>query len=203
MRIYSRIKGKIDLIFSYLNQRGILSNAKQRRWITAIKALDRKELVVLETGRIRNPKWVLTDGNSTYFLTGLSVVKKLISIDNDSENFTGYSGSEAYCRHYLNADQLSKIVFVNGDSRTSIANLPEDTSIDVALLDSANDPDLILDELKAVMPFLSKESSVIIIDDVSNPGKKGNMAIPYLENKGYVKHLISAAPSDCAYFFIT
>jgi len=185
-----------------LNRAGIVSNAKQRGWQGALSALRRNNLVVLETGRIRNPDWAVTDGNSTHFFSQMSRVEKLISIDNDTENYSGFSSSEAYCRQYLSPGQLAKIDFINGDSRVVIPQLPAGTVIDVALLDSANDPDLIYDELLAVLPFLTRRPALVIIDDVNLPGKKGDRAVPYLESLNYEKTLIRATPSDCASFLL-
>lgn len=186
----------------WLNRAGWIRNAKQRGWQTALAELKRDQLVVLETGRIRNAQWVLTDGNSTHFFSRMTRVRQLISVDNDSENFSGLSSSEAYCRQYLSARQLAKIKFINGDSRQVLPCLPANTVIDVALLDSANDPALIYDELLAVLPFLTRRPALIIIDDVTAPGKKGDLAVPYLERLNYPKHLVEAAPSDCAYFIL-
>lgn len=178
-------------------------NPKQMGWAKVIKKLNRENLTVLETGRIRNPDWKNSDGNSTYFLSRIKVIAHLISIDNDSENVTGFSTSEEYCKNYLNEYQLGKLQFINGDSKIEIARLPKDkTVLDIALLDSANDPDLILEELKAVIPYMNKKGAMIIIDDVHDNGKKGGKAIPYMQNLGYKAHYIIAKPNDCVYFEI-
>lgn len=179
-----------------------LKNKKQKAWLKALSHIKNNNVIALETGRIRNPDWKISDGNSTSFLTRLKKIKTLISIDNDAENYSGFKSSQDYCENYLNAKQLNKIQFINGDSVSSIKNLPDNTRLDFVLLDSANDPDLILNELKAVEPFLKKSRSIVVIDDVSLPGKKGNKAIPYLTAKGYKEYKIQAVPCDCSYFII-
>lgn len=180
-----------------------LKNKKQQAWLKALSHIKNHNLIALETGRIRNPDWKNSDGNSTYFLTRLRKIRTLISIDNDTENRSGFKSSQNYCENYLNAKQLNKIQFVNGDSVSSIKNLSDNIRLDFVLLDSANDPDLILNELKAVEPFLRKPLSIVVIDDVSLPGKKGDKAIPYLTAKGYKEYKIQAFPCDCSYFIIT
>lgn len=178
-------------------------NPKQMGWAKAIKKLKRGNLTILETGRIRNPDWKNSDGNSTYFFSRLDIIDHFISIDNDSENVTGFSTSEEYCKNYLSKIQLNKMQFINGDSKIEIARLSKDkTILDIALLDSANDPDLILEELKAVIPFMNKKGAIIIIDDVRDNGKKGDKAIPYMLHLGYKANYIVAKPNDCVYFEI-
>jgi len=180
-----------------------LKNKKQKAWLQALSHIDNSKIIALETGRIRNPDWRMSDGNSTYFLTRLGKIEKLISIDDDTENHSGFKNSQLYCESYLNTKQLNKIQFVNGDSVASIKKLPANTRLDFVLLDSANDPDLILNELKAVEPLLAKPLSVVVIDDVSPPGRKGDKVIPYLTAKGYKEYRIRAFPSDCSYFILS
>lgn len=178
-------------------------NPKQMGWAKAIKKLKRGNLTILETGRIRNPDWKNSDGNSTNFFSRINIIKRLISIDNDSENCSGFSTSEEYCKNYLSENQLKKIQFINGDSKIEISRLSkQDIILDIALLDSANNADLILEELKAVIPYMNKKGAIIIIDDVHDSGKKGDKAIPYMINLGYKAHYILAKPNDCVYFEI-
>jgi hypothetical protein len=204
MKIIKKLIRRVfNIIYSPLNRFGIVMNSKQRGWLAAMKRIPRGELVILETGRIRNPKWNLSDGNSTYFFSSLRNVKQIISIDNDSENHSGYSSSEEYCKSYLNTNQLKKVKFLNGDSRILIKKLPHDTVVDILLLDSANEPELILAELKSGIQYLTRRPALVIIDDVSNGGKKGELAIPYLENLtgGHFK-IIDAPPYNCAYIIL-
>lgn len=199
-RMLSDFEGKL---ITKLHEWNLLKNKKQKAWLEALSHIKNNNLIALETGRIRNPVWKISDGNSTYFLSRLKKVKTLISIDNDTENYSGFKSSQDYCENYLNAKQLNKIQFINGDSVSSIKNLPDNTRLDFVLLDSANDPNLILNELKAVEPFLKKPLSIVVIDDVNFPGKKGDKAIPYLIDKGYKEYKIQAFPCDCSYFIIT
>lgn len=180
-----------------------LKNEKQKAWLEALSCLPNKDILALETGRIRNPEWKISDGNSTYFLTRLGRIKKLISIDDDTENHSGFAGSQLYCESYLRKRQLDKVTFINGNSIQVINQLHPQTRLDFVLLDSANDPDLILEELKAVERFLAKPLAVVAIDDVTAPGRKGDKAIPYMVGKGYVEHRVKAPPCDCSYFVIS
>ena len=192
-----------DKLKMKLHDWNFLKNKKQKAWLKALSHIKNNNIIALETGRIRNPDWKISDGNSTSFLTRLKKIKTLISIDNDAENYSGFKSSQDYCENYLNAKQLNKIQFINGDSVSSIKNLPDNTRLDFVLLDSANDPNLILKEFKAVELFLKKPLSVVVIDDISMPGEKGNKVIPYLTAKGYKEHKIQAFPCDCSYFIIT
>ena len=175
------------------------SNPKQAAWEEALTIFGKSDINMLETGRIRNPNWKLTDGDSSNYLTQRSIIKRLYSIDNDSENFSGYSTSELYCRNTMNGLQLEKIEFINGHSVDCIRNL--NVKIDVALLDSANDSNLIYDEFIQVLDKVS-DTSLIIIDDTTHPGVKGDRVIDMLDEIGidYVKK--DANPSDCIYFFL-
>lgn len=177
----------------------IPKNEKQKAWQEAIDSFGKKNLIVLETGRIRNPDWKVSDGDSTNYFTDNELVDKLISIDNDSENFSGYDSSEKYCKASLTPSQLSRIEFINGHSVSCIENLQ--TKLDVVLLDSANDSELIFQEFMSVLPKLNEES-LIIVDDVSLPGVKGDKIISLLNKLNMEFTLKEASPSDCIYFFL-
>lgn len=186
----------------FLNQLSFLKNDKQKGWEAVLNLYSGDHLTVLETGRSRNPKWRKSDGNSTYFFSKHKKIKSLISIDNDSENYSNFSGSEDFCRNFLSTKQLKKIKFINGDSRDEIKKLANDTVIDLAFLDSANQGELIFEEYQSVEKYLNTDFAIVLIDDVTPPGKKGDKIIPFLENKGFQKHFISAPPNDCCYFII-
>ena len=95
------------------------SNPKQLAWEQAISKYNKKfNLILLETGRSRNPEWKNSDGNSTEFFSDLNSISKIYSIDNDSEHFSNFSSSEDYCRNFLSPEALNKMVFLNGDSET-------------------------------------------------------------------------------------
>jgi hypothetical protein len=198
--IVGKISRRIHRLKTRLMDRNLLRNAKQRAWLRALAALETQEVVALETGRIRNPAWKHSDGNSTDFLTRLKRVKKLASIDNDSENFSGYSSSRRFCEGTLSPQQIAKIDFHDGNSVDVIKALPKKTKFNFVLLDSANDPDLIFREFEAVFPLMDPKQSILVVDDVTLPGIKGDKLIPYLKTKGFVEHRCKAEPSDCSYF---
>jgi hypothetical protein len=190
-------------VLALLQKHELLRNNKQKAWLKALALLGKKDgIVALETGRIRNPAWRHTDGNSTYFLTQLPGVKKLVSIDNDSENFTGLSGTAEFCRSYLSPEQLAKVELLNGHSVDVLKKLELAEPLDFVLLDSANDPDLIFHELTAVLPLTNPHECILVIDDVHHPGHKGDRAIPWLVQDGYEPHYVTAAPNNCCYFVL-
>jgi hypothetical protein len=190
-------------ILAFLQNHELLRNNKQKAWLEALALLCKKDgIVALETGRIRNPAWRYSDGNSTYFLTQLPGVKKLVSIDNDSENFTGLSGTGEFCRKYLSPAQLAKVELHDGNSVDVLNRLRLAESLDFVLLDSANDPEVIFDELAAVLPLVNPHECVLVIDDVNPPGHKGDRAIPWLVQNGCEPRYITATPGDCCYFVL-
>jgi|688.fasta_scaffold18544_4 hypothetical protein len=176
------------------------SNEKQKAWQEGLSFFNKKKLILLETGRIRNPSWKDSDGDSTNYFSRLDNISIIYSIDNDSENFSGFESSEEYCKKTLSQEQLSKIIFVNGHSVEKINEL-HDNFFDVVLLDSANDSQLIYEEFVSVISKI-KEKSLIIIDDVTSPGFKGDKVLNFLDSIGieYTKKI--ANPADCAYFFL-
>jgi hypothetical protein len=175
-------------------------NEKQIAWQEALNNFSKKEnLIFLETGRIRNPDWKNSDGNSTDFFSNQLCIKKCYSIDNDSENFSGFSTTEEYCKHILTKQQLSKIIFLNGDSVDIIKKLNE--KIDVVLLDSLNDSDLIFNEFINIMEKMSSES-LIIVDDINDKGVKGKKIIKLLEKNNIPFFVKKANPNDCMFFYL-
>lgn len=190
-------------ILAFLQNRELLRNNKQKVWLEALALLGKKDgIVALETGRIRNPAWRYSDGNSTYFLTRLPGVKKLVSIDNDSEDFTGLSGTAEFCRKYLSPAQLAKVELRDGNSVDVLNKLKLAEPFDFVLLDSANDPEVIVDELTAVLPLVNLHECVLVIDDVHHPGHKGDRAIPWLVQNGCEPRYMTASPGDCCYFVL-
>lgn len=188
---------------SLLNRKGFMLNDKQRIWLEALALLgNRQDIVALETGRARNPHWAHSDGNSTFFLPKQKQIKQLISIDDDSENFSGYSSTYDFCTAFLTKEQKDKITFINGDSVTEISRLAPGTVLDFVLLDSANDPELIYNEFMKVRPFFSKSGTVVVIDDVEGAGIKGNKIIPYLIEQGYEERRSHCPPCGSSVFFI-
>jgi len=178
------------------------SNPKQLAWEQAISKYNKKfNLILLETGRSRNPEWKNSDGNSTEFFSDLNSISKIYSIDNDSEHFSNFSSSEDYCRNFLSPEALNKMVFLNGDSETIIKNTNFSETIDIVLLDSANDENIIFKEFLAIIPKTSKEC-LIIIDDVIFPAKKGIKVIDLLNSLNVFYQIVPANPCGCMYFFL-
>lgn len=179
-------------------------NPKQFVWREALLYLSKsKDIVALETGRSRNPDWADTDGDSTGFLSSLGCISKLISVDDDSENFSGCETTREYCIKSLSVAQLAKIFFLDGDSVEMISSqLGDQVVLDFVLLDSANNPDVIFREFLAVERFLNKQQAVVVIDDVSPPGQKGNRLIPHLVGLGFKEHWRKAPPGDCSFFVL-
>lgn len=178
------------------------ANPKQSAWEESIlKFVKKNNLVLLETGRSRNPNWKNSDGNSTDFFSNSNLVSKIYSIDNDSEQFSGFSTSEKYCRSFLSPEALDKITFLNGDSEIMIKNTNFAETLDVVLLDSANNGDVILKEFLAILPKLSK-NSLIIVDDVTHPAVKGVKIIHLLNSLNIPYETREAHPCDCMYFFL-
>jgi hypothetical protein len=177
-----------------------IANEKQKAWSEALHVFNLNEITMVETGRIRNPNWKNSDGDSTNFFSKNPYISKIYSIDNDTENFSGFETSEDYCKNILTEEQLNKIIFLNGNSTDLILELPEN-HIDLVFLDSANDSELIYQEFISILDKL-KEICLVIIDDVTNPGVKGDKVLNLLGelNIEYFKKV--ANPADCAYFFL-
>jgi hypothetical protein len=177
-----------------------IANEKQKAWSEALDVFNFNEITMVETGRIRNPNWKNSDGDSTNFFSKNPYISKIYSIDNDTENFSGFETSEDYCKNTLTEEQLSKIIFLNGNSTDLILELPEN-HIDLVFLDSANDSELIYQEFISILDKL-KEICLVIIDDVTSPGVKGDKVLNFLDelNIEYFKKI--ANPADCVYFFL-
>ena len=176
------------------------SNEKQKAWKECLSLFNKENIILLETGRIRNPSWRDSDGDSTNYFSKLDYITTIYSIDNDSENFSGFESSEEYCKKTLSEEQLKKIIFLNGHSVETINKL-ENNFFDVVLLDSANDSQLIFEEFISVLPKI-KNDSLIIIDDVTIPGVKGDKVLHFLDSVGINYTKKPANPADCAYFFL-
>jgi len=81
-----------------------------------------------------------------------------------------------------------------------IKDIPESRKFDVVLLDSANDPDLIFNEYLQIRKNLQEES-IVIVDDVTSPGKKGDILVPYLKGQGISFEFHKVYPSNCIIFY--
>lgn len=141
----------------------------------------RAELSILETGSIRNTgeEYHQNDGWST--LTFAEYVRdnggSLISIDLDTA-----AADEVLTRH----DVRRFVMLVEGDSVETIGRLKPSTALDVVLLDSENDAELIMREFIAVKERTVRPA-LFLVDDVE-PGStsvvKGHQILPWLTEAG-------------------
>lgn len=137
----------------------------------------RSSLAILETGSIRGTEeqYHQNDGWST--LTFAEYVRdhggSLISVDLDTA-----AANEVLTRHGLRDD----VQLIEGDSVNTINDMPGSTVLDVVLLDSDNDADLIMREFIAVRQ-LTNRPALFLVDDVE-PGStgvvKGHRILPWL-----------------------
>lgn len=138
----------------------------------------RDSLSILETGSIRGTEeqYHQNDGWST--LTLAEYVRdhggSLTSIDLDTA-----AAHEVLTRHELR----DVVDLIEGDSVETIDALPRSTALDVVLLDSDNDAELIMREFVAVRD-LTASPALYLVDDVE-PGStgvvKGHKILPWLE----------------------
>jgi hypothetical protein len=82
----------------------------------------------------------------------------------------------------ITSDYATNIEYVVSDSVEYLKGF--DDSIDLLYLDSNNDPNHTLNELKAVYKNI-KNDGIILIDDTKMNSGKGELAIKYLESKGW------------------
>lgn len=142
-----------------------------------------RDLYIVETGMIRNPNNLQGDGHSTLFICDFVKHSKyehwFTSIDLDTEP----------CYNYLKSKGLLKYVYlVEKDSREGLKELSRYPYFDFVYLDTANNPELILEEFKIAEDKLH-DDSIVMIDDATKKKdnlKKGDKVIEYCENKrGY------------------
>lgn len=146
----------------------------------------RDKLAILETGSIRGTEeqYHQNDGWST--LTFAEYVRdnggSLISIDLDTA-----AADEVLTRHGVR----DHVTLIEADSVATIEGLPDSSSLDVVLLDSDNDADLIMREFDAVCA-LTGERALFLVDDVE-PGStgvvKGHRILPWLQDHGITYRL--------------
>lgn len=142
-----------------------------------LRQMESKNLVVVETGTIRNTKLEYADGDgwSTLHLAKWNLGKnhQIYSIDLYTE----------VCERFLAENHLSdRIILKQGSSLDHLATFDQ---IDFAYLDSANDAQLILDEFQLVENRMSK-GGVVVVDDVIMNSKdvvKGHLVVPYARKK--------------------
>lgn len=152
----------------------------------------RDSLNVLETGSIRGTEeqYHQNDGWST--LTIAEYVREnggsLTSIDLDIA-----AANEVLTRHGVR----DVVELIEGDSVDTINKLPASTALDVVLLDSDNNADLIMLEFIAVRP-LTNSPALFLVDDVE-PGStgvvKGHRILPWLE-ESKIPHRLERRTGD-------
>lgn len=135
-------------------------------------------LVLVETGTIRDTskRNEEGDGHSTKFIAEFIKNKGV-------GEFHTIDLCTDICYNYLKTLGLEK--FVNFHTDSSLNVLPTFEKIDFAYLDSANDPELILNEFLIVWPKITKHG-LVMADDCcleSIELKKGHLLIPYLEKQ--------------------
>lgn len=133
-----------------------------------------RPLFVLETGSVRSE--TPEDGHSTVALAwwardrGARGVHTFVSVDLE----TGVA------ERLLKREGLDGFVsFWRGDSRELLRRV--DRPVDVALLDSADDPAVALEEFKLLEPHLLATSAVLVDDFVT----KGAHVLPYATGRGW------------------
>lgn len=148
------------------------------RFVKNVIPLLKKDMLVVETGTIRNtkPEYADGDGWSTLHLAewGLG---DIFSIDLDV----------SICREFLTERGLIDRVHLMQGS--SLDNLIHFSDIDLAYLDSANDAELILAEFKLVETRMAK-GGIVVIDDVLMDDRevvKGHLVVPYARQKYQVE----------------
>lgn len=139
-------------------------------------------LVMLETGSIRSTeaRYEAGDGWSTLAFARYAAVSgsRFVSIDLDVS-----AADEVLRREGLR----EAVDLRQGDSRSVLPQvLAELGPLDVVLLDSDNDADLIMDEFLLVKPYMGV-GSILLVDDVvpgSDSVVKGHQLLPYLQLHG-------------------
>ncbi|MFB7858889.1 class I SAM-dependent methyltransferase [Rhodococcus qingshengii] len=145
-------------------------------------------LVMLETGTIRSTEARYEAGD------GWSTLAFARHVQASGGRFTSIDLEVAASDEVLRREGLRDAVDLRqGDSRRVLPGvLDEVRAVDVALLDSDNDADLIMEEFLLVRPFMGP-GSVLLVDDVV-PGSrtvvKGHRLLPYLESHGYTTEVI-------------
>lgn len=139
------------------------------------------EIIIVETGCIRNANWKISDGHSTLFF-GWYCQKydgHLYTLEIDENALS-------LCKK-ITSNYKKSITYVLGDSATNLINLNLQ-KIDLLYLDSANNAQVALDEYNAARHFLH-ENSIIVVDDVVT-GNKGKLIGPKLKSDGWDIELI-------------
>ena len=156
-----------------------------------------RPLLIIETGTIRNATedGRIGDGWSTVWFAERACragqsVGSIVSIDLDT----------SVARHVLTQRRLlEQVTLVELHSIAALARIATQRgalSTDVFLLDSDNDPQLILHEF-LIARELVKPGGLILIDDVAFPdrpptgARKGELVLPYIKDTLKLKHRLN------------
>lgn len=151
------------------------------------------EVHTLETGSIRGdePRYEKGDGWSTVAFARHAA--------EHGGSFTSVDIDTSTAHKVLEREGLREAVDLReGDSRTVLPQVAEEygqakRTLDVVLLDSDNDPELIMGEFLDLRPLLRK-GTVILVDDVepeSTGVVKGHLILPYLRAAKYEPEIIT------------
>lgn len=146
-------------------------------------------LITLETGSIRStqPEYESGDGWSTLAFARYA--------KGNGGSFTSIDMDTCAAEEVLKEHSLREVVDLReGNSLDVLPDVvKEKGAFDVVLLDSDNDPNLIMDEFFLVRPALCS-GSVLLVDDVdlTSPSvRKGHKILPFLQQQGYAPDIIT------------
>jgi predicted O-methyltransferase YrrM len=152
--------------------------------IKKLKSETGRQLVILETGCIRNisEQYIEGDGHSTRHIAEF--------ITNDI--FYSVDLSTKICRQYLaDLGLLSKVRLVESDSLEFLKRFRN--IIDIAYLDSDNNSELIFKEYMLVLPKMNKGGFIIIDDAIPDSENvvKCHKVLPDIIEKGFNHEIIN------------
>lgn len=152
------------------------------------KRLKRDALRILETGMIRGTTDNYRTGDGWSTLTFAEHVKEhggsLVSVDIEPE--AASAARTVLDSHELDSDSVELLTGHSVDVLAGIAFRSKAPVFDVVLLDSANDPDLILHEYLAVYRLITSGGTVLVDDvDMESTGiVKGHAIAPWFDAAG-------------------
>jgi predicted O-methyltransferase YrrM len=160
----------------------------------ARKRLGRDSLRILETGMIRGTTDNYRTGDGWSTLTFAEHVRdhggSLTSIDIDPE--AAVAARAVLEQHELDSDSVELVTGHSIDVLAGVAYRSKVPVFDVVLLDSANDPDLILHEYLTVYRLITS-GGVVLIDDVDMTSTgivKGHAIAPWFNDTGVAYQIV-------------
>jgi predicted O-methyltransferase YrrM len=160
----------------------------------ARKRLGRDSLRILETGMIRGTTDNYRTGDGWSTLTFAEHVRdhggSLTSIDIDPE--AAVAARAVLEQHELDSDSVELVTGHSIDVLAGVAYRSKVPVFDVVLLDSANDPDLILHEYLTVYRLITSGGFVLIDDvDMTSTGiVKGHAIAPWFNDTGVAYQIV-------------